>query len=807
MYADIAVNSPAAQRNTFCYSVPSEFDLKVGQAVLVPFGKNRLQGIVIRLSHTPSYEAEAVRPIDTPLSDSPVITPTHIELSLWMSRYYLAPLWECLSLCLPPGFGGKVNVFVELRGSRCDISSLSESEAELVEWLRGRGKVNVRDIQKQFGRTRSSRLLQKLLDMHVVSRSEEPAPARVKPKLEKVISLLESNAEFLENCRKMLYRSEKQLKLVDALANAGGTLTLDQLKSNYGDVRSSVRLLEAKGIIKIMEKPVRRDPLVDYDIIPAGAPGLTPVQERAWQEVLSFINGESENRVCLLHGVTGSGKTELYLWAFEEILRRGKKGIFLVPEISLTPQVIQRFAARFGKRLAIYHSGLSQGEQYDEWHRIARGECDIVIGARSALFTPQVNPGLIIIDEEHEWTYKQSEDVPRYHTRLVAERLAELTGARVMLGSATPDVESYFLASHGRYRLVMLPERYSSSGAKVMPSVDIVDMREEVRYGHDVFSRLLLERLRGVLERKEQAIMFLNRRGTASFARCFSCGFTVRCPRCLVALTYHMPEGRLMCHHCNYRMYLPRICPECGRQAINLYGIGTKRVEDELRKRFPEARIFRWDSDLKNGRNVYTSVMERLVRREIDILVGTQMIAKGLDLPAVTLACVIHADSGINYPDFRAAERTFQLTCQIAGRAGRGDSPGVVVVQTYNPAHYAILAAARHDYNMFYEKELAYRKALGYPPFNQMALMLFSHTNEEMCHRKANEMLRLLQNEKLKRGITNLRFIGPVPAVVPRLRGKFRQQIVLCGRDLSDFLSAIPLPEGWILDIDPVGVF
>jgi primosomal protein N' (replication factor Y) len=511
--------------------------------------------------------------------------------------------------------------------------------------------------------------------------------------------------------------------------------------------------------------------------------------------------------VFLLHGVTGSGKTEIYLQALAKAVRLGKRGIVLVPEISLTPQTIERFAARFPHRVAVLHSQLSLGEQFDEWQRIRNGEFDVVIGARSATFAPQPDLGLIIIDEEHEWTYKQHEKSPHYHTRDVAIKLAELTGAVVVLGSATPDVETFYHAQKGDYHLLQLPERVTPTQPAPLPKVEVVDLREELKAGNrSLFSGSLSQAITKAVAAGEQVILFLNRRGTATFVQCRKCGFVLRCRRCEVALTYHSASSALVCHQCNYQMPVPQLCPRCWSRQIKFLGLGTQKLEQETGQTFAPVKVLRWDSDATTGKHSHQEILNKFRAHQADILIGTQMVAKGLDLPQVTVVGVVNADSGLNLPDFRAGERTFQLLSQVAGRAGRGPLGGQAIIQTYSPEHYAIQAAAKHDYALFYNQEITFRRQLHYPPFTRLASLLYTHTNDGLCQREAERMKRVLLTEIQSRGIADLSIIGPAPAFIHRLRGRFRWQLVLRGSHLSSFLSPIPFPPGWTIDIDLVGL-
>ena len=510
--------------------------------------------------------------------------------------------------------------------------------------------------------------------------------------------------------------------------------------------------------------------------------------------------------------MTGSGKTEVYLAALDRAVALGKRAIALVPEISLTPQTVRRFGERFPGRVAVMHSGLSLGEHFDMWHQVCEGRFDVVIGPRSALFAPQPDLGLVVIDEEHEWTYKQQEGSPRYHARRAAEELCRLTGAVLVLGSATPDVESRFAAEQGRYRLLRLPQRLvrqesgSVEGAP-LPQVEVVDLREELKAGNrSIFSRPLAGGIREALGAGEQVILFLNRRGAASFMQCRDCGLVPECRSCAVALTLHEREAALVCHYCNRRLKRPPSCPQCAGQRLREMGLGTERLEREVAASFPGARPLRWDRDVTQGRDAHESILARFLAHEADVLIGTQMVAKGLDIPLVTLVGVVSADIALHLPDFRAAERTYQLLEQVAGRAGRGPKGGRVIIQTYTPDHPSIGAASRHDYDAMYRREIDFRRRLGYPPFGRLALLTFAHTGSEYARGQAAAMVRRLIQKRDQEGIANLDVLGPAPAFVPRVRGRWRWHVVLRGGQPASPLRGLQLPRGWTLEIDPISV-
>ncbi|MBM4447407.1 MAG: primosomal protein N' [Chloroflexi bacterium] len=808
-YVEVAVNSPIAQRRSFSYSVPPELKVDAGQAVWVPFGSKTLQGIVVKVSDYPSFEVtKEIEGVITPL---PLLSSARLEVALWLSKHYLTPLFDAVALMLPPGFERRLVTFLQLLQDSVDLSQLNPEQRQFISLLEAKDKVNLRALERKFGKKKAESITQQLLRYRLVIKSQQLEETKVKPKLVAHLKLqIDSDEAGVEVIRLRTARAHKQAAVLEFLIKQLNLVPLSELRKSIACEKGVIESLKNRGLVSLVEVEVRRDPLAHLRIAPTSPPKLTPSQEVAWQSIQSCIAQQHLNNsplVFLLHGVTGSGKTEIYLRVLGESVAQGKRGICLVPEIALTPQTIERFASRFQGRVAVIHSGLSLGEQFDEWYRIKEGGFDVVIGPRSALFAPQPDLGLIVMDEEHEWNYKQSDKSPRYHARDVAIKLAELSGAVVILGSATPDVETFYRAQQGEYQLVELKERITPYGPSSLPEVEVVDLREELKAGNrSIFSRSLIGAMTEALAHHEQVILFLNRRGTATFIQCRGCGFVFRCSRCTAALTYHAAIKELVCHHCRYSGPLPVECPQCFEHSLRFLGIGTQRVEEEVRHFFPQACTLRWDRDVTYGRRAHEELFTKVRAHEVDILIGTQMVAKGLDLPQVTLAGVISADTGLNLPDFRAGERTFQLLCQVAGRAGRGFTPGRVIIQTYSPEHYAVHAASRHDYLAFYTQEIEYRRKFGYPPFSQLACLTFSHTNEIACRKEAQRMSCLLAAEKDRRGMSYLRLIGPVPAFVPRVRGHYRWQLVLCGADLDDFLTEISFPRGWVVDIDPVGM-
>ncbi len=808
-YAEVSVNSPAAQRRTFSYSIPPDLQVRTGQAVWVPFGERLLQGVVMELTVYPAVEE--TRDILDVIEPEPVLSSGQVELAYWISRYYLTPLFDAIALMLPPGYERKAVTFVRTTvADDTDLSSYTPEKASFIGYLLREGRTSQKTLEKQFGQKKAQRLISWLVKSGHGVREYELEPVKARPKLDSYARLaldpIESENVLLE--LQNTPRSQKQADLYEFLKERKEPVSISEALRITGCTRSTLDTLVKKGFAVIEQVEVRRDPLSQNAVNLSFALTLTRDQETAFNAVRESLSKGNTSRpdIFLLHGVTGSGKTEIYLQSLAEAVSQGKRGIVLVPEISLTPQTIERFASRFPGRVAILHSQLSLGERYDEWRSIREGQVDVVIGPRSAVFAPQPDLGLIILDEEHEWTYKQ-QDNPRYNARDVAIKLAELTGATVILGSATPDVESYYHAKNGDYQLLELPGRVTPYENTPLPGVEVIDLRDELKSGNrSMFSRSMSSAIDRALAGNEQVILFLNRRGAATYIQCRDCGFVLRCRRCDVPLTYHLDEDMLVCHQCNYRTGVPGTCPQCGSKRIKFLGVGTQKLEEEAKAAFPGARLLRWDSDTTGRRDSHRIILEKFKNHEADILIGTQMITKGLDLPRVTLVGVISSDTALNLPDFRSGERTFQLLTQVAGRAGRGPLGGEVIIQTYSPDHYAIRAAARHDYQGLYNQEIEYRRQLRYPPFSQLASMVFSHRNDNACKKEAERIKKLLNSVINARGIPGMSIIGPAPAFIHRLRGRYRWQIVVRGSKLSEFLGDIPIPQGWTIDIDPVGL-
>ncbi len=802
-YAEVAVDFPLAQPRTFSYSIPPNISLSVGHAVWVPFGPRLVQGIVLALSE--QAQVEETKEIAEAIDAHPILFPRQVKLAQWIAERYLSSYFDAAALMLPPGFERRVLTYIQPapNPSELAVSSLTAQQQKLLSIIQKKGKIESGKLKKLAGKDETDAILGQLLRKGLILRTQELERVKISPRLESRLKLAVTPDKARETMSNL---EKKQAKLLSLIVTEPEPLTLAEARRRLSFAPTTLQALVKQGLVVVEKTRIQRDPLAHRTFTPTTPLSLTAAQEEAWSQIRAELRRNTP-KVFLLHGVTGSGKTEIYMRALAEAISLGKRAIVLVPEIALTPQTIDRFASRFPHRVAILHSKLSPGEQFDEWQRIKDGEFDVVIGSRGALFAPQPDLGLIVIDEEHEWTYKQEEQQPRYHARDVAIRLAELTNSVVILGSATPDVTSYYRAQRGEFQLLELSERISSGEPSPLPKVEVVDLRRELKEGNrSIFSRSLAKAIADALQAHEQVILFLNRRGTATFVQCRDCGFVMRCKRCDVTLTYHAAEDELVCHQCNYRIKPPDTCPNCLSRRIKFLGIGTQKVEEEVAKTFPEARVLRWDRDVTKGKHSHEKIMDRFMAHEADILIGTQMIAKGLDLPLVTLVGVINADIGLHLPDFHSSERTFQILAQVAGRAGRGKMGGKVIVQSYTPDHYAIVAAAKHDYASFYEQEIAFRRQQGNPPFSRLARLTYIHTNAARCQKEAQRVYRLLEQERDSQGLPNTTLIGPSPAFTQRIRGRYRYQIIIRSPDPLPLLSKLTLPQGWAIDIDPVSL-
>jgi len=622
-----------------------------------------------------------------------------------------------------------------------------------------------------------------------------------------------------------LRRLERHAAALSYLAAAGGTATVREVRRSAGATPAALRDLEEAGLVTLGDRRVWRDPLGGRAVEPTVAPAPTPDQEAAWRVIepllaaryppgsmsgTTVLPAGAAGRTCLVHGVTGSGKTELYLRAIQHTLDAGNQAIVLVPEISQTPQTVSRIAGRFPGRVGVWHSELSEGERHDTWQRVRDGAIDVVVGSRSAVFAPLPRLALIVVDEEHSDAYKQ-ERTPRYHARDVAMRRAALCGGAALLASATPSVETYWSAKRGEIALAEMPRRVVAEATGFtyaeLPPVEVVDMRAELRSGNtSILSRSLHEALAEALDAGEQAILFMNRRGSATFVSCRDCGHVESCPRCAAPLTYHGRGKVLVCHHCNSRRAPPMMCPQCGSPRIKYFGAGTQRIEHVVGQRFPGARLLRWDADTTGRKGAHDALLAQFAGGEADVLIGTQMVAKGLDLPRVTLVGVVSSDTSLYLPDIRSRERTFQLLSQVAGRAGRSALGGRVVFQTYTPNDPAIQRAAEHDFTGFFADEITYRMEQGYPPFRTLVRLEYLSASENAAAREAERLARSLRLRIDQLGLDETHVVGPAPAFFGRVRGKSRWHVIVASRSAHELLAEVEVPRGWRVDVDPVSV-
>ena len=772
---------------TFYYQAPESLkeSIEIGKRVLVPLGKRRITGYV--LGFHAEVDIEDVKDIIDVLDDLPLFSKDDLIFYRWVSNYYFSTLGEVIKTALPKGIDIETIQTLSITEKGAGFLASSDDNSlpcqVLKEILQNKG-VTLKYLAKRLSGDIPHSLLFKLKDNGLVNMEFKEKARRVNPKTERFIRQkrerlsMESMTQAMDMLEK---RAPKQAKILKFIRDRD-KVSFRALRQEFGDSSVCVKRLKEKGLISIFSEEVYRDPFEGDDYNKESPPRLTKGQ----QEVLNRVSRSIESErffPFLLYGVTGSGKTEIYIKSIEEALKLGKEAIVMVPEISLTPQLVSRFRSRFGNNIGLLHSGLSEGERYDEWRRIKRREVRIAIGVRSAVFTPFENIGIIIVDEEHETSYKQEEKLP-YSARDLAIVRAKLSSAVVILGSATPSIESYNNSQKGKLTQLRLPERI---GNKPLPVVEVLDMRDEVKdnpYGGLIFSNRLKEAIKETLVRKEQVLLFLNRRGFANFVICDQCGFIVKCPNCSVSLVHHLKRGALHCHYCSYSIQIPVICPECGRAKVQSFGLGTERVEEEVKRLFPNVMVARMDRDTTTRKKSHQKIIRRLEEGKTDILIGTQMIAKGHDLPGVTLVGVISADTSLGFPDFRASERTFQLLTQVAGRAGRGELPGRVVIQTFNPEHYSIQRARRHDFLNFFSEEMSFRRETNYPPFSRLIIFRITGNSERRTEKYAYELGKvskdlLDRNRDFRKCIE---ILGPVAAPLERLKGKYRKQILIKGR-------------------------
>lgn len=809
MFANVVVDTDApGLSRAFTYRVPEsmEGDVFAGACVAVPFGSREMVGYIIELTEV-APELKLIKDIQAVIHDACSLTPALLSLASWMSEYYSASLVASCRAIVPEVMSATVTSTIRLLNADA-VHPASPAQQKLVKILVEMGGQADSDILKaKSGIDKYAPTLKQLRNRGAIEVARILELPKAKPMIVKGLKITED--EDLSELDEMLSRAPRQAEMMRELAKADSPIRQAELLRRIGSSSSPLKSLVDKGLAEKVEMRVRRQPYQLREVAPRPNYKLSSAQQDALRIIGEGFDSETP-QTTLLYGVTGSGKTEVYLRSIQRVIDEGRSCIALVPEISLTIHLMDAYRSCFGDRMAILHSRLSVGERHDEWRRIESGEARVVLGARSAVFAPVPNLGLIVVDEEHESSYKQ-DHAPRYSARQAAEERARFEDAHVILGSATPSIETFSRASSGDIKMAVLDKRIDD---RPMPTVTTVDLRAEFAEGRrNIFSEQLEDAISARLSRHEQVILFVNRRGHSSFLLCRSCGYTPKCDNCAVSLTYHAAQRILKCHHCDEQHPAPTLCPVCGGMHIKQFGIGTERVEEEVQKVFPEANVIRMDADTTRRKDAHSRLLDTFREGKADVLVGTQMVAKGLDFPNVTLVGVISADTSLHLPDFRAAERTFQLLTQVSGRSGRGNLPGETIIQSFSPDHYAIRAAARQDYLSFYGQEIAYRRELGYPPFAQLINIISSDPMDNY----ADEKLQAIKNrigERMPPGAVSM--LGPAPAPLSRLRGLYRHHLVLKMHDsemreevtstLRSILNDTPSTtfSGITVDVDPL---
>lgn len=768
-YAEVAVALPLEK--ALHYLIPPHLRplCKVGKRALIPLGKRTVTGYLLTISsHLPPGIRE-IREIIDVLDETPLFDERMLQFFRWVADYYLAPLGMVIKTALPPGINWESCYHVSLtqEGKKVveEHTPHSLPSLDLLQAIDPHQGSPLKTLLKDYPRRSLFFSLQK---GGLISLETKVREGKTKVKRVTFVEAVPPQCPIED-----LKPKEKEILSV---LNEGEKIPLRELQRLVPKPSSALKGLRSRGLVAVEEEETYREPVMDVVEREEGPFRLTPEQEEAVEQIRKALRGNAF-RPFLLYGVTGSGKTEVYLRAAQEALSLGRRALILVPEISLTPQLVGRFQRRLAVDMALLHSGLSPGERYDQWRKVNRGEVAVIIGARSAVFAPCKDLGVIIVDEEYETSYKQEEGV-RYNARDLAVVRAQREGAVVILGSATPSFESFYNAQRGKFQPLHLTERVAGG---ILPQVEVVDLKREK---HPLFSSALQEALAENLERGNQSLLFLNRRGFSSSVICAECGFPFKCKQCSVTLTFHAQRRLLLCHYCGYHLPAPQICHRCGGSMTRLVGFGTEKVEKEVRRLFPKARVARMDSDVMTQRGAHGRLLRALEGGEIDILVGTQMIVKGHDFPQITVVGIIAADVTINLPDLRAAERGFQLLSQAAGRAGRGKYPGKVIIQTFLPDHYAIQRAKGHDFWGFYQDEMAVRTALRYPPLTRMVNIRISSRDPQGA-KEAIQRLAKRGREFIKAHTGEVELLGPSPAPLAQIKGRYRWHLFLKGERVA----------------------
>ncbi|WP_110932274.1 primosomal protein N' [Paenibacillus bouchesdurhonensis] len=808
--AKVIVDVPSRETDRpFDYLIPEPMSgwIEVGSRVGVPFGRRTVQGFVVSLHDKLELDSSRMKPIDELLDLLPPLPPDLVELAAWMSRKYACSMISALQAMIPSALKGKAERYIhvadehQMSGGDALFDSqalLGAVEREIVAYIHQSGSVTMAHLSTRY--PDRIEVIKNLLGQGILFESQA-IKDRVRKKTVKTVVAAVSGEAAEEALASLGGKARRQREVLEFLMEVGAPLSLQEVLTTLRVTAGTVKSLADKGFATIEDVEVFRDPYQDRRFQATKPLERTPEQENVYRYLAETLDAHRHG-VFLLHGVTGSGKTEVYLQTIERCISLGRQAIVLVPEISLTPQMVERFKGRFGSKVAVMHSRLSTGERYDEWRKIREGRVQVAIGARSAVFAPFADLGLIVMDEEHETSYKQ-EETPKYHARDVAVERARQHGAAVILGSATPSLESYHAArsqSNDHFAPIILEMNQRPSGSR-LPGVQIIDMREELREGNrSMFSRGLHQGIAQRIERGEQTVLFLNRRGYSTFVMCRTCGYVAGCPECDISLTYHQKSDNLRCHYCGYATPAPSVCPECQSEHIRYFGTGTQRVEGELSKLFPGIRVIRMDVDTTSEKGSHERLLQAFREKKGDVLLGTQMVAKGLDFPDVTLVGVIAADTALNFPDFRSAEKTFQLLTQVAGRAGRHQLPGEVYIQTYMPEHYSIIHSSRHDYHSFVREELQHRRTLHYPPYSRLILATLSHEQLPVLLRMAENFASELRGKAQRLGWYGdldrrtpeaLDILGPVASPLPRIKNRYRFQCMVKYRGELDAVTLV----------------
>ena len=786
-FAEIAVDAPLGQSRLFSYEIPSDLNVAPGNSVMVPFGAQILQGIVFNISDTSIVEK--TRQIIELTDPEILIDQQRLEICKWMSKFYFSNLFNSSVLMLPPCSHKRYINWLTINEDST-FSPTSEIQKKIANEFIETKKIRQDQLIRKFG-NRASYSINAMVAKNFLIKTQELNQRSVKEKYIQIPKITALGFLALEQ-NQLSHNQHKAL--IEIKENFDKNVPISEFRKKF-NIYSINKLID-KSFIELVQKRQFRSPLDGKKNEKKNPVNLSSEQEFAVSQIYEMLDNPQEvPKAILIHGVTGSGKTEVYIESVRHCLELNQNAIILVPEISLTAQIIERFQEHFPDQIGVIHSGLTQSEKFDEWWRIKNGDYRIVIGSRSALFAPMPNLGLIVIDEEHDPSYKESNLSPKYQVKDVAMQMAAKLNLCVVLGSASPDVETYFRAERGRYKLARLDHRFglnNNLNQSKLADVEVVDMKEELKNGnYSIFSNNLILQMQEKIEKKEQIILFVNRRGTFSLVQCQNCGQVFNCSSCDKTLTYHSESDYLKCHYCGLIRKSFSNCTKCDSASISKYGLGTQLVEDEFKKLFQNVSYVRWDSDVTRNYKEYQNILNTFANGEAQVLIGTQVIAKGHHIPSVTLVGVVNADIGLGLPDFRASERVFQMLCQVAGRSGRGDTPGKVIIQTYQPDHYSIENSSEQNYKNFYSKEISYRKSFMYPPYSKIIRLIKHDINNSSCERDAFSLFKLLKSQQSEWGLHDTDILGPTPAFPSRIKGHYRWQILLRGNRPESLLDTI----------------